>query len=165
MKREWIRYEDPNNKYGATFTLGDRNVELPKGAVVSVTRGENFNILRLIMNGILNQFIMKSMVKNENLIYAELTGQLQGGVGQTLTVWKESKKMNKFRTSGFHNFSRKCFSWVFYSGSVKSYFLTWQLKETIPLSEEAAKVVKEYGRYFDGGKLMRKANPSKVSLH
>ena len=46
MKRRWVRYEDPNNKYGATFTLGNKSVDLPKDAVVSVTRGENFNIPR-----------------------------------------------------------------------------------------------------------------------
>ena len=86
--RKWVKHEDPDNKYGATFTLGDKHSDLPKDAIVSVTRGENFNIPRLMINGILNQFIMKSLVKNENLIYAELTGQLQGGVGQTLTVWE-----------------------------------------------------------------------------
>jgi hypothetical protein len=106
---------------------------------------------------------MRSMGKTENLLYAELTGQVQGGVGQTLTVWKDPKQMNKFRKKGFHNFSRRFFSWVFYSGSVKAYFLTWKLTETIPSSEEAAKFVKEYGRYFEGGKLIRTANPSKIS--
>ena len=106
---------------------------------------------------------MKSMIKRENLLYAELTGQLQGGVGQTLTVWKESKQMNIFRTKGFHNFSRKFFSWVFYSGSVKAHFLTWKLIDTIPSSEEAAEFVKKYGRYYEGGKLIRKANPPKTS--
>ena len=163
VKRKWVRHEDPNNKYGATFTLGNKNVDLPKDAVVSVTRGENFNIPRLIVNGILNQFIMKSMVKKENLLYAELTGQLQNGVGQTLTVWKDPKQMNTFRTKGFHNFSRRFFSWVFYSGRVKAYFLTWKLTETIPSSKEAAEFVKEYGRYYEGGKLIRKANPPKTS--
>lgn len=162
MERKWVRHKDPNNKYGGIFTLGNKNVDLPKDAVVSVTRGENFNIPRLIINSILNQFVMKSMVKKENLIYAELTGQLQGGIGQTLTVWKDSKQMNEFRTKGFHNFSRRFFSWVFFSGSVKAYFLTWKLKETIPTAEEAANSVKEYGRYYEGGKLIRKATPSQT---
>jgi len=105
--RTWTKHEDAHNKYGATFTLGDRNVILPPGAVISVTRGEMFNIPRLIINGILNQLIMKKLLKNEDLLYAELSGQLQGGIGQTLTVWKDGKSMNRFRTQGAHNFARK----------------------------------------------------------
>ncbi|CAN7764624.1 hypothetical protein LJR153_007204 [Paenibacillus sp. LjRoot153] len=71
--KTWTKHEDPTNKYGATFTLGDRNVALPPGAVISVTRGELFNIPRLMIKGMLNQFIMKAMTKNEDLLYAELT--------------------------------------------------------------------------------------------
>jgi hypothetical protein len=100
--------------------------------------------------------IMKSMSKNEDLLYAELKGQLDGGVGQTMTVWKASKEMNSFRTSGMHNFARKFFSWVFYSGKVQSYFLTWKVNGNIPTYEEAAEFVTTYGRHFDGGKLVRK---------
>lgn len=159
--KTWKKHVDPNNKYGATFTLGDRNIELPPGAVISVTRGEAFNIPRLIINGILNQFIMKAMTKNEDLLYAELTGQMQGGIGQTMTVWKNGKRMNQFRTSGFHNFARKFFSWVFYSGKVQSYFLTWEHQGLLPSPEEITAFVKTYGRHFDGGKLVKKANPPK----
>jgi hypothetical protein len=159
--RTWVKHQDPHNKYGATFTLGDRNIELPPGAVISVTRGEQFNIPRLIINGILNQFIMKRMIKNEDLLYAELTGQLQGGTGQTMTVWKDAKCMNRFRTRGFHQFARKFFSWVFYSGKVQSYFLTWEHQGPLPSPEEITSFVKTYGRHFDGGKLVKKANPPK----
>ncbi|OCA87481.1 hypothetical protein [Pseudobacillus wudalianchiensis] len=162
MKREWVKHEDPNNKYGATFTLGNKDIEVPKGAVISVTRGENFNIPRLMINGILNQFIMKALVKNENLLYAELTGQMQGGVGQTMTVWKDPKLMNRFRTKGFHNFSRRFFSWVFYSGNVKSYFHTWKAVGKIPSSAEAKEYVVENGRFYDGGKLVRRAKQQKA---
>jgi hypothetical protein len=102
---------------------------------------------------------MKAMVKMDNLLYAELTGQMQGGVGQTLTVWKDSKKINTFRTKGFHNLARKFFSWVFFSGNVQSYFLTWKPGDNIPTSGEAEKIVKELGRYYDGGKLIRNARP------
>jgi hypothetical protein len=161
-KNQWSKIEDPNNKYGATFTLGDIECKLPDGAVVSVTRGENFNIPRLIINGILNQFIMKALVRNNNLIYAELSGQLQGGIGQTLTVWQSPKQMNQFRTRGFHDFSRRFFKWIFYSGEVQSYFLTWKVGDSIPTSKEAAIIVKEFGRYYDGGKLTRNARPPNV---
>jgi hypothetical protein len=158
------KHEDPNNKYGATFTLGDRNFELPPGAVISVTRGEFFNIPRLIINGMLTQIIMKAMTKNENLLYAELTGQMQGGIGQTTTVWKDGKRMNQFRTKGFHNFARRFFSWVFYSGQVQSYFLTWEHLGHLPSSGEITTFVKTYGRHFDGGKMVKKANPPQRRL-
>ena len=52
-------------------------------------------------------------------------------------------------------------SWVFYSGRVKAYFLTWKLIDTIPSSEEAGEFVKKYGRHYEGGKLIRKAKPPK----
>jgi hypothetical protein len=159
--KTWIKHENPTNKYGATFTLGDRNIEFLPGTVISVTRGEAFNIPRLMINSILNRFIMKAMTKNKELLYAELTGQLQGGIGQTVTVWKSSKRMNQFRTSGFHNFARKSFSWVFYSGKVQSYFLTWEHKGYLPSSEALTTFVKTYGRHYDGGKLVQKANPLK----
>lgn len=161
LKKKWIKQTDPNNKYGGAFTLGNRNVEIPPNAVVSVTRGEQFNIPRLIINGFLNQLIMKAMSKNENLLYAELKGQLDGGVGQTMTVWKAGKEMNSFRTSGSHNFARKFFSWVFYSGKVQSYFLTWKANGQIPTYEEATEIVKNYGKHFDGGNLVRKAKQPK----
>jgi hypothetical protein len=32
--RTWTKHEDPNNKYGVTFTLGDRKIELLQGAVI-----------------------------------------------------------------------------------------------------------------------------------
>ncbi|MFD4931445.1 hypothetical protein ACFWMS_21440 [Peribacillus butanolivorans] len=161
--KTWMKHEDPNNKYGATFTLGDRNIMLPPGAVISVTRGELFNIPRLIINGMLNQFIMKALTKNENLLYAELTGQMQGGIGQTITVWRDGKRMNEFRKSGSHNFARRFFSWVFYSGKVQSYFLTWGHQGHLSSAEQIATYVKKYGRHFDGGKLVKKANPPKTT--
>jgi len=157
--RAWVKHADPDNRYGATFTLGYRDIELPRDAVISVTRGESFNIPRLMINGVINEFIMKAMIKNEDLLYAELTGQLQGGVGQTITVWKDGKRMNHFRTSGMHNIARKFFSWVFYSGKVQSYFLSWPHEGVLPSTEEITELVKTYGRHFDGGKLIKKANP------
>ncbi|MCI3924717.1 hypothetical protein MO973_31335 [Paenibacillus sp. TRM 82003] len=156
MMRTWIRHEDPSNKYGATYTLGNREIELPPGAVVSVTRGEQFNMPRLIINGIINQFIMKALTTNEDLLYAELSGQLQGGTGQTFTVWKDGKRMNRFRTSGSHHFARKFFRWVFYSGRVQSYFLTWPHQGSLPSPEEITYIVKTQGRHYDGGKLTKK---------
>ncbi|WP_268624632.1 hypothetical protein [Paenibacillus alvei] len=69
----WVKRQDPNNKYGAKFTLGNRDVELPETAIISVTRGERFNITRMIINGIVNEIVKKQLTKNENLLYAELS--------------------------------------------------------------------------------------------
>lgn len=149
-EKKWEKKIDPNNKYGGSFILGSRDIEIPPDAVVSVTRGEQFNIPRLIINGFLNQMIMKRMAKNDHLLYAELTGQLEGGIGQTMTVWKTGKTMNHFRTKGIHNFARKFFSWVFYSGRVQSYFLTWKINGKIPTSDEATEIVKKMGGILMG---------------
>lgn len=158
--RKWVSVRDPEVKYGGTMILGEREVKLPRGAVISVTRGEDLSLPRTIINMILTQFIKKAMTKNDNLLYAELTGRIDGGgMGQTLTVWKSGDRVNAFRVKGRHNFARKFFGWVFYSGKAQAYFLTWKADGVIPTAEEAALIVKEHGRYFDGGKLVKKASP------
>lgn len=160
--RKWIKHVDPNNKYSATYTLGNRDIVLPPEAVISVTRGEQLSMTRLVINGIINQFVMKALTKKEDLLYAELTGQMQGGIGQTLTVWKDMKRMNSFRTTGSHQFARKWFGWVFYRGRVQSYFLTRPHQGTIPSAQEMEKEVKEHGRQFKGGQLVKKATPPQL---
>ncbi|MCE5172349.1 hypothetical protein LQV63_24025 [Paenibacillus profundus] len=159
----WLKHPDPNNKYGAKFTLGDREVQLTETAIISVTRGEKFNIFRIIINGIINEIVKKQLTKNESLLYAELSGELQGGIGQTVTVWKDGKSMNHFKTKGVHKFAMRFFGWVFYSGKVQAYFLTWRISNQIPNDIEIEEVIKKYGRHFDGGKLVRQAQqPPKI---
>jgi hypothetical protein len=46
---------------------------------------------------------------------------------------------------------------VFYSGEVRAYFLTWKIKNRIPADLEIEEAIKKYGRYFEGGKLIRHA--------
>jgi hypothetical protein len=152
---KWVKHQDPNNKYGAKFTLGERDIPLPETAIISVTRGERFNIVRLIINGIINEFVKKQLTRNENLLYAELSGELQGGNGQTVTVWKDGSSMNKFRTKGAHKFAKQFFAWVFYGGKVQAYFLTWRISNQIPADKEIEETIKKYGRHFDGGRLIR----------
>ncbi|WGU96432.1 hypothetical protein QJQ58_09435 [Paenibacillus dendritiformis] len=153
----WVKHSDPNNKYGAKFTLGERDIQLPDTAIISVTRGERFNIFRIIINGIVNEIVKKQLVKNNDLLYAELSGQIQGGIGQTVTVWKDINSMNNFRTKGAHSFAKKFFAWVFYSGEVQAYFLTWRISKQIPTNTEIEETVKKHGRFFDGGRLVRQA--------
>jgi len=158
---KWEKHQDPNNTYGAIFTYGNREKELPDTAVISVTRGEQFNLIRILLNSIINAFVKKQLVKNDGLLYAELSGQLDGGIGQTITIWKDRKSMNRFRTNGAHQAARRFFSWVFYSGKVKAYFYTWKANGgDIPSSTEVTKTAIKYGRYYEGGKLIRAAIPS-----
>lgn len=151
----WRLARDPANKYGGTFVFGDRMVNLPPDAIVSVTRGERFNLWRLIVNSIANQVVMRQMAKTPGLLYAELTGDATQGSGQTLTVW-ESQAMVPFRDSGAHRFSKRFLSWVFFGGKAQAYFLTWKANGRIPTAAEAANLVKAYGRHFDGGRLLQK---------
>ncbi|MCM3294169.1 hypothetical protein M3661_29155 [Paenibacillus sp. MER 180] len=159
----WGKHPDPNNKYGATFTLGESDTDLPENAIISVTRGEKFDFIRIIINGIVNEFVKKQLTKNENLIYAKLSGQLQGGIGQTVTIWRDRESMNRFRAKGAHKFAKRFFSWVFYGGKVEAYFLTWRIRE-IPTEIEIEKTIKEYGRYFVGGKLVRQSKQPNSTL-
>lgn len=62
--------------------------------------------------------------------------------------------MNKFRSNGAHKFAQRFFSWVFYSGKVEAYFYSWRIKK-IPTDMEIEKMIKENGRYFVGGKLVK----------
>lgn len=155
--KSWVKHQDPDNKYGAKYTLGERDIPLPENAVISVTRGEKFNFLRLLINGIINEFVKRQLRKNDDLIYAELSGQLQGGIGQTVTVWRNGNTMNHFRTTGAHQFARRFFSSVFYGGKVQAYFLTWKAPQYIPDEKELEAIILQYGRHFDGGELIRKA--------
>ncbi|WP_028563727.1 hypothetical protein [Paenibacillus pinihumi] len=151
----WTKHADPHQKYGAKYTWGDRNIELPEQAIISVTRGENFSLVKLMINGVINEFVKKQLIRNQKLLYAELTGQLEGGIGQTVTVWRSGTDMNHFRTNGAHKFAKRFFSWVFYSGGVQAYFLTWKITGCIPDEQEIEHMIRTYGRHFDGGRLVR----------
>jgi hypothetical protein len=154
-ERSWTFERDPANKFGGTFVFGDRKIALPQDAVVSATLGERFNWWRLIVNSIATQFIKGQMTRTPGLLYAELTGDAAKGSGLTLSVW-ESPAMVPFRDSGAHQFAKRFLSWVFYGGKVHAYFLTWAAHGRIPTAVEATELIKEYGRFFEGGKLIRK---------
>lgn len=156
--KKWVRHKSAENEHQAVSTLGSREIELLPGSVISVTRGENFQFLQLMLNECLNRMMMKKMEKTDDLLYAALSGPLPGGVSQTVTIWKSGRKMNQFRQDGLHEFFRKVFKWVFFSGNVQAYFLTWKVEGTIPPPEEITSFVKKYGRHFDHGVLVRKGS-------
>lgn len=153
--RTWTFHRDPANKYAGRFVFGDSTIHLPPDAIISVTLGERFNLWRLIVNSIAGQFVRRQMARTPGLLYAELTGDASQGSGQTLTVW-ESQAMVPFRDRGAHHFAKRFLSRVFYSGKVQAYFLTWTANGQIPTAAEATALVKEYGRHFDGGRLVQK---------
>jgi hypothetical protein len=157
--RKWILHRDPANPYAGRFTLGEAKIELPEDTVISLTLGERFSIWRTIVNGLVTKLVQGQLAKNPNLLYSELVGDAKAGHGLTMSVWTgKGKKMGEFRDSGAHKFAKRFFSWIFYSGQVQAYFLTFPANGgRIPTAEEGIALCKAHGRHFDGGKLVKKA--------
>ncbi|MCJ8007148.1 hypothetical protein ACFFF5_06540 [Lederbergia wuyishanensis] len=154
----FVTHKSPDSKYEGLITYGNRDIVLSKNALISITLGEKFPVWKTIVNGIVSQFVMKQMKKSPKLLYAEMKGNVKEGYGLTMTVW-EPKSMKQFRDSGAHKFAMRFFSWVFYSGKSHAYFLTFKHNGSIPTSDEAIELAREYGRFFDGGKLIRHSRP------
>ncbi|KAA0965806.1 hypothetical protein FQ087_05915 [Sporosarcina sp. ANT_H38] len=144
------------------FVLGKMPEQIPETTFISLTRGEGLNLFQLFVNQVLNLMIMNQLKKSLGLIYAELDGELiQGrGYGQTMTVW-DGKTMHKFLNKSSHGFAMKFFAWVIHRKNTKTYYLTFSANGKIPTTAEATNLLREYGKYYDGGKLARKANPPK----
>jgi hypothetical protein len=142
-------------------TYGERDLsQLGPDALVTITRSEQLGWFRLLVAAVINQFIMSQMVKRDTVLYAEVVSDLKKLSAQTMTVWKNGREMTEFRNSGAHGKAIQFFHWVFYSGRVQSYVLSYQAKGHIPSVEEAAVIVMQYGRYADGGNVKRPArNP------
>lgn len=115
---------------------------------------------QLIINQLLTFLVMNQLKSTPGLLYAELKGELKNfkGNGQTMTVW-HGKTMPPFRSKSTHGFAMKFFSWVVHRKNTKNYYLTYSLEDKIPSAEEVEKILKEYGKFFDGGKLARRATP------
>jgi hypothetical protein len=143
-----------------TLRLGERPEQLPDHVFISFTRGEGLNFLQLFVNQILTLMVMNQMKKSPGLLYAELNGELKNrrGSGQTMTVW-DGKSMPKFRNKNSHGFAMRFFAWVIHRKNTKTYYLTYTADGKIPSSTEVTNIIKEYGKFYDGGKLARKARP------
>lgn len=144
------------------FVFGKMPERISETTFVSLTRGEGLNLFQLFVNQVLNLMIMNQLKKSLGLIYAELDGELiKGrGYGQTMTVWN-GKTMHKFLNKSFHGFAMKFFAWVIHRKNTKTYYLTFSANGKIPSTAEATDLLRKYGKYYDGGKLARKANPPK----
>jgi len=162
QEKSFVTHPSPNSKFEGLITYGNRDIVLPKDALISITLGEKFSIWKILINAIVSRIVMKQMKRSPKLLYAEMNGNIKEGYGLTMTVW-ESKSMKQFRDSGAHKFAMRFFSWVFIGGKAHSYFLTYKNNGSIPTSAEAYDVVKKYGRYYANGKLIRHSSPPKVN--
>ena len=161
-KKRWSTVKGQGGN-GGIFVMGEKPELLPDRSFISLTRGEGLNFLQLIVNQILTIMVMSQMKKAPGLIYAEIGGELKKGkgYGQTMTVW-DGKTIPKFRNKGNHGFAMKYFEWVVHRKNTKNYYLTYPANGKIPSISEAANIVKEYGKYYDGGKLSRIATPPNI---
>ncbi|MDW0117223.1 hypothetical protein QTL97_09765 [Sporosarcina thermotolerans] len=144
------------------FVLGKIPERLPQTTFLSLTRGEGLNLFQLFVNQVLTLMIMNQMKKSSGLIYAELSGELKRGRGngQTMTVW-DGKVMSQFRNKSAHGFAMKFFAWVVHRRNTKTYYLTFSANGKIPSATEATNILRECGKFYDGGRLVRKATPPK----
>ena len=76
-----------------------------------------------------------------------------------MTVW-DGKTMLKFRNGGNHGFAMKFFEWAVHRKNTKNYYLTYHANGKIPSISEAADIVKEYGKFYDGGKAFKNSHSS-----
>lgn len=159
-KKKWTT-EKGHGGFGK-LKLGERPEHFPENTFVSLTRREGLNFLQLFINQVLTLMVMNQMKKAPGLLYAELNGELKNGrgSGQTMTVW-DGKSMPKFRNKSSHGFVMKFFAWVIHRKNTKTYYLTYSAEGKIPLATEAADIMRKYGKFYDGGKLARKASPPK----
>jgi hypothetical protein len=157
-KRKWTAKKGQGG-FG-TLRLGEKPEQLPEKAFISLTRGEGLNFLQLIINQLLTLMVMNQMKKAHGLLYAELHGELKNrrGSGQTMTVW-DGKTMPKFRNKSSHGITMKFFAWVIHRKNTKTYYLTFSADGKIPSTTEVTDIIKRYGKFYDGGKLARKASP------
>lgn len=155
--RKWIRHKEPGDPVWKThMTLGDRNVELPPGALVSVTYLKDLNAFRGILNGLTSLAVMSQMTKTEGLFFAEIYAA-EKGRGHTLTVWAP-KAMVPFRDQKRHGWVMRYMSWIFFGGKCQAYFLTWLAKGRIPTPQEIPPIVFDHAKHYDGGNLVRQAS-------
>lgn len=144
------------------FVLGEVPERLPETTIISLTRGEGLNLFQVFINQVLTLMVMYQMKKTPGLIYAEVSGEIKKGrgIGQTMTVW-DGKMMPKFRNKSSHGIAMKIFAWVIHRRNTKTYYLTFSASENLPSAINATNMLRAYGKFYDGGKLVRKATPPK----
>jgi hypothetical protein len=66
-EKVFVAHKNPESKYEGLITYGNRDILLPKDALISITLGEKFSVWRTIVNGIVSQFVMKQMKKSSQI--------------------------------------------------------------------------------------------------
>ena len=164
-KKKWTSIKEGAGN-GGLLILGKKPTTLPDQTFISLTRGEGLNFAQLIINQVFTLLVMNQMRKTPGLLYAEVGGELKKGRGngQTMTVW-DGKTMPKLRNQGTHHFAMKFFGWVIHRKNTQTYYLTYSAGGKIPSMEEAREIVKEHGKFYDQGRLVRKATPPKIDVN
>ncbi|MCF6411377.1 hypothetical protein [Pseudalkalibacillus salsuginis] len=162
-KKKWRSVKGEGSGFG-TLILGKKPEIQSEQIFISLTRGEGLNFFQLIINQILTLMVMNQMKKAPGLLYAELYGEMKDrkGYGQTMTVW-DGKTMPKFRNRRSHGIAMKFFGWVIHRKNTKTYYLTYSSNEKIPSVTEVRDIIREYGKFYDGGKLVRLPSPPKLN--
>lgn len=157
-----MKWRSTSEQGQGVLKLGEKPDILPYTAVISLTRGEGLNPIQLFINQVLTLVVMTQMKKASGLLYAELNGELKNfkGNGQTMTVW-DGKSMTQFRNKNKHGFAMKFFAWVIHRKNTKNWYLTYAADGKIPNVLEVREILKEYGKFYNGGKLERNARPPK----
>ena len=140
-------------------TLGARLdwPELPADAIVSLTRSQALRWWQAILNRLITGLLIKpSLVKNLDLLYAELHADLKAGNGLTITVWR-GRALASFRDGGGHGWTMRYMT-KFLIGGAKMYFLTYRPRNSrIPAASEAIRLVEQYGKIMANGRILRGA--------
>ena len=148
------------SRYGGRMTLGNRDdlLELPAGALVSITHGINMNILQTLVSTLVNHlFILPPLTRNENLLYGEGHGNLMTGESLLITVWR-GKGMVEFRDRGAHGWAKNWLTRFVFGQNVTAWFLTYAPKDhRIPSAEEARHLSETYGKMLEKGNFVRSA--------
>jgi hypothetical protein len=157
-----VKWRSASEQSQGFLKLGEKPELLPHSAFISLTRGEGLNLIQLFINQVLTMIVMTQLKKAPGLLYAELNGEFKNfkGNGQTMTVW-DGKLMTQFRNKSKHSFAMKFFAWVIHRKNTKNWYLTYAAAGKIPNVLEAREILKEYGKFYNGGKLERNAKPPK----
>lgn len=66
--------------------------------------------------------------------------------------------MVRFRDSGSHARAMRLFSWIFFGGKARGYFLSWLAHGRIPDAKDVPGIVRQHGKFYDDGRLVRQAS-------
>ena len=153
--RRWITAETFGK--GGRMALGQRPVELPADAVVSITLATNLSLRQFVMGALVSQLIMRQCRKAPGLLYAEVAADYDGRYSYTLSLWR-GPEMRAFRDKRSHGWAMRKMAWLFYGEAAEAWFLTYRT-DTLPAFREAMETARRHGRHFKAGMQVRPQSP------